>query len=125
VIGEGGSGGAVAFASANRVAMLEHSVYSVISPEGCASILWKDAEKMRESAEALRLTSKDLLELGVCDKIIKEPRGGAHRDRDAAIKSVGEALVSMLNELRDLSGDKLRQDRRRKYLDLGSKGLAA
>jgi acetyl-CoA carboxylase carboxyl transferase subunit alpha len=125
VIGEGGSGGAVAFASANRVAMLEHSVYSVISPEGCASILWKDSEKMREAAEALRLTSKDLLELGVCDRIIQEPRGGAHRDREAAIKLVGEALVIMLNELRELSGDKLRQDRRRKYLDLGSKGLAA
>ena len=125
VIGEGGSGGAVAFASANRVAMLEHSVYSVISPEGCASILWKDAEKMRESAEALRLTSKDLNELGVCDRIIAEPRGGAHRDRATAIKSVGEALVQMLNELRDLSGDKLRGDRRAKYLQLGSKGLGA
>ncbi len=125
VIGEGGSGGAVAFATANRVAMLEHSIYSVISPEGCASILWKDAEKMRESAEALRLTSKDLKELGVCDRIVDEPRGGAHRDRAAAIKSVGEALVQMLNELRDLSGDKLRQDRRNKYLELGSKGLAA
>jgi acetyl-CoA carboxylase carboxyl transferase subunit alpha len=125
VVGEGGSGGAVAFASANRVAMLEHSVYSVISPEGCASILWKDAEKMREAAEALRLTSKDLHELGVCDRIIPEPEGGAHRDRDATIKAVGEALVSMLNELRDLSGEKLRTDRREKYLDLGSKGLAA
>ncbi|MFT6073405.1 MAG: acetyl-CoA carboxylase carboxyl transferase subunit alpha [Yoonia sp.] len=125
VIGEGGSGGAVAFATANRVAMLEHSVYSVISPEGCASILWKDAEKMRESAEALRLTSKDLKELGVCDLIINEPRGGAHRDSATAIKSVGEALVAMLNELRDLSGEKLRNDRRSKYLDLGSKGLAA
>jgi acetyl-CoA carboxylase carboxyl transferase subunit alpha len=125
VIGEGGSGGAVAFASANRVAMLEHSIYSVISPEGCASILWKDAEKMRESAEALRLTSKDLKELGVCDRIIPEPRGGAHRDRAGAIKAVGEALVIMLNELRDLSGDKLRVDRRNKYLKLGSKGLAA
>lgn len=125
VIGEGGSGGAVAFATANRVAMLEHSVYSVISPEGCASILWKDAEKMREAAEALRLTPKDLNEIGVCDQIIDEPLGGAHRDRDAAIASVGKALTSMLNELRDLSGDKLRSDRRSKYLALGSKGLAA
>ncbi len=125
VIGEGGSGGAVAFATANRVAMLEHSIYSVISPEGCASILWKDAEKMRESAEALRLTSKDLHELGVCDRIIAEPMGGAHRDPETTVKSVGDALVSMLNELRDLSPEKLRNDRRRKYLDLGSKGLAA
>ena len=125
VIGEGGSGGAVAFASANRVAMLEHSVYSVISPEGCASILWRDADKMREAAEALRLTPKDLKEIGVCDRVIPEPLGGAHRDADAAIASVGEALIQMLNELKDLSGEKLRGDRRRKYLDLGSKGLAA
>ena len=125
VIGEGGSGGAVAFATANRVAMPEHAVYSVISPEGCASILWKDAEKMREAAEALRLTPKDLQELGVCDRIIPEPQGGAHRDRQATIASVGEALVQMLNELRDLSGEKLRSDRRNKYLSLGSKGLAA
>ena len=125
IIGEGGSGGAVAFASANRVAMLEHSVYSVISPEGCASILWKDSEKMREAAEALRLTAKDLHELGVCDRIIAEPKGGAHRDRDAAIKSVGEALTSMLAELGGKSGEKLRKDRRDKYLNLGSKGLAA
>ena len=125
VIGEGGSGGAVAFATANRVAMLEHSIYSVISPEGCASILWKDAEKMREAAEALRLTAKDLNELGVCDRIIPEPMGGAHRNRDAAVKAVGEALKTMLNELRELSPEKLRSDRRRKYLDIGSKGLAA
>jgi acetyl-CoA carboxylase carboxyl transferase subunit alpha len=125
IIGEGGSGGAVAFASANRVAMLEHSVYSVISPEGCASILWKDAEKMREAAEALRLTAKDLHELGVCDKVIAEPKGGAHRDRDTTIAAVGEALKSMLAELTGKSADKLRKDRRSKYLALGSKGLAA
>ncbi|WP_322890288.1 MULTISPECIES: acetyl-CoA carboxylase carboxyltransferase subunit alpha [unclassified Yoonia] len=125
IIGEGGSGGAVAFASANRVAMLEHSVYSVISPEGCASILWKDSEKMRESAEALRLTAKDLHELGVCDKIIAEPKGGAHRDPAMAVKAVGEAMKSMLAELTGKSGDKLRKDRRDKYLALGSKGLAA
>ncbi len=125
VIGEGGSGGAVAFATANRVAMLEHSVYSVISPEGCASILWKDAEKMREAAEALRLTAQDLAQLGVNDRIIREPMGGAHRDRDAAIKSVGAAISEMLAELAKLSGDKLVQQRRKKFLDLGSKGLAA
>jgi acetyl-CoA carboxylase carboxyl transferase subunit alpha len=125
IIGEGGSGGAVAIASANRVAMLEHSVYSVISPEGCASILWKDSEKMREAAEALRLTAKDLQELGICDKIIAEPKGGAHRDPDFAVNAVGEALKSMLAELGGKSGDKLRKDRRDKYLALGSKGLAA
>ena len=125
IIGEGGSGGAVAFASANRVAMLEHSVYSVISPEGCASLLWKDSDKMREAAEALRLTAKDLQELGICDKIIAEPKGGAHRDPAMAVKAVGEALKSMLAELTGKSGDKLRKDRRDKYLALGSKGLAA
>ena len=125
IIGEGGSGGAVALATANRVAMLEHSVYSVISPEGCASILWKDAEKMREAAEALRLTAQDLTRLGVADRIISEPLGGAHRDRDAAINAVGKAIEEMLAELDGKAGKKLLQERRRKYLDLGSKGLAA
>jgi acetyl-CoA carboxylase carboxyl transferase subunit alpha len=125
VIGEGGSGGAVALATADRVLMLEHSVYSVISPEGCASILWKDSEKMREAAEALRLTAKDLKELGICDRIIAEPKGGAHRDPASAITAVGQALDAMLAELTGKSGDKLRKDRRDKYLNLGSKGLAA
>ena len=125
VIGEGGSGGAVAFATANRVAMLEHSIYSVISPEGCASILWKDAEKMREAAEALRLTSKNLSELGVCDTVITEPRGGAHRDPKAAIAQVGKALSNMLNQLEEQSAEDVRADRRQKYLRLGEKGLAA
>ncbi|WP_439123944.1 acetyl-CoA carboxylase carboxyltransferase subunit alpha [Marivita sp.] len=125
VIGEGGSGGAVAFATANRVAMLEHSVYSVISPEGCASILWKDAEKMREAAEALRLTAQDLLNLGVADQIIAEPLGGAHRGRDQTIQSVGDALRAMLKDLSNMKPKKLVTDRRRKFLDIGSKGLAA
>ncbi|MCG7494674.1 acetyl-CoA carboxylase carboxyltransferase subunit alpha [Thalassobius sp. Cn5-15] len=125
VIGEGGSGGAVAFATANRVAMLEHSVYSVISPEGCASILWKDAEKMREAAEALRLTAQDLNNLGVADRVIGEPLGGAHRDADASIKAVGDAIQTMLNELSGQSREKLVKDRRQKFLDMGSKGLAA
>ena len=92
IIGEGGSGGAVAFATADRIAMLEHSIYSVISPEGCASILWKDAEKMKEAAEALRLTAQDLLALGVIDRIVPEPKGGAQRDKPAAIARVGTAL---------------------------------
>ena len=125
IIGEGGSGGAVAFATADRLAMLEHSIYSVISPEGCASILWKDAEKMREAAEALRLTAQDLHKLGVCDVVIKEPMGGAQRDRDAAITGVGRAISSMLAQLKGADRAKLIAGRRRKYLDMGSKGLAA
>ena len=125
IIGEGGSGGAVAFATANRVAMLEHSVYSVISPEGCASILWKDAEKMREAAEALRLTAQDLHKLGVIDRIIAEPMGGAHRDRTTTIEAVGDALRTMLADLGSQKGAKLLADRRKKFLDMGAKGLAA
>ncbi|WP_027257780.1 acetyl-CoA carboxylase carboxyltransferase subunit alpha [Leisingera aquimarina] len=125
IIGEGGSGGAVAFASANRVAMLEHSVYSVISPEGCASILWKDAEKMREAAEALRLTAQDLQKLGVNDRVIPEPLGGAHRDAKAAMASVSGAIQDMLDELKGKTADELIKDRRQKFLDIGSKGLAA
>jgi acetyl-CoA carboxylase carboxyl transferase subunit alpha len=125
IIGEGGSGGAVAFATANRVAMLEHSVYSVISPEGCASILWKDPEKMREAAEALRLTAQDLKKLGVIDRIIDEPLGGAHRDRRKTIAAVGRAIEAMLAELKDLRPKALIADRRQKYLDMGQRGLAA
>jgi len=125
VIGEGGSGGAVAFATANRVAMLEHSVYSVISPEGCASILWKDAEKMREAAEALRLTAQDLKTLGVIDRIIPEPTGGAQRNQNAAIAAVGKAIGEMLKELDGRSPGQLVKDRRQKFLGMGSKGLAA
>ena len=125
IIGEGGSGGAVAFATADKVAMLEHSIYSVISPEGCASILWKDAEKMREAAEALRLTAQDLTKLGVADQVISEPLGGAHRDKAKAITAVGKTLEKMLDELAKKKPDDLLTARRRKYLDLGSKGLAA
>lgn len=125
VIGEGGSGGAVAFATADRVAMLEHSVYSVISPEGCASILWKDAEKMREAAEALRLTAQDLYKLGICDRIITEPMGGAHRDRKHTIASVGRCIEQLLGDLKDLKSKDLVAKRRKKFLDMGSKGLAA
>lgn len=125
IIGEGGSGGAVAFATANRVAMLEHSVYSVISPEGCASILWKDSEKMREAAEALRLTAQDLIQLGIADRVISEPLGGAHRDIPATYQSVKNAISSMLVELSGQDSAALIKDRRQKFLDLGSKGLAS
>jgi acetyl-CoA carboxylase carboxyl transferase subunit alpha len=125
IIGEGGSGGAVAFATANRIAMLEHSIYSVISPEGCASILWKDAEKMREAAEALRLTAQDLSRLGVIDRIIKEPLGGAQRATKEAVEAVGKAIEAMLKELSGRKPEALVRDRRQKFLDMGTKGLAA
>ena len=125
IIGEGGSGGAVAFATANRLAMLEHSVYSVISPEGCASILWKAADKMREAADALRLTAQDLKSLGVIDRIISEPVGGAQRHRDEVIERVGRATQSMLNELNGMDRKALIQARREKFLEMGTRGLAA
>ena len=125
IIGEGGSGGAVAFATANRVAMLEHSVYSVISPEGCASILWKDSTKMREAAEALRVTAQDLEQLGVADRVIAEPKGGAHRDRKGTMERVGKAIEEMLAELGDMPAADLVSNRRKKFLNIGSKGLAA
>ncbi|UWP98100.1 acetyl-CoA carboxylase carboxyltransferase subunit alpha [Aliiroseovarius crassostreae] len=126
IIGEGGSGGAVALATANTVMMLEHSVYSVISPEGCASILWKDAEKMREAAEALRLTAQDLKKLGVIDTIIDEPMGGAQRDRKGTIEAVGKAIEAELKALMDrMKGDALKKERREKFLKMGSQGLTA
>ncbi|MGR3321409.1 MAG: acetyl-CoA carboxylase carboxyltransferase subunit alpha [Pseudooceanicola sp.] len=125
IIGEGGSGGAVAFATANRVAMLEHSVYSVITPEGCASILWKDSEKMREAAEAMRLTAQDLKQLEVIDRIIPEPLGGAHRDSATSIAAVGKAIGEMLGQMDGMSPEKLIRDRRDKFLSMGSRGLAA
>ncbi|WP_099825949.1 acetyl-CoA carboxylase carboxyltransferase subunit alpha [Oceaniglobus indicus] len=125
IIGEGGSGGAVAFATASRLAMLEHSIYSVISPEGCASILWRDAEKMREAAEALRLTAQDLKKLGAIDRIIPEPMGGAQRDPVSAIESVGKAVLAMLDEMKGMDRAAIVNERRQKFLNIGSKGLAA
>lgn len=125
IIGEGGSGGAVAFATANKLAMLEHSVYSVISPEGCASILWKDSDKMREAAEALRLTAQDLQKLGVVDRIVDEPIGGAHRDRAATMDAVSTAIGAMLKDLEGMDAKALIKARREKFLAMGSKGLAA
>ena len=123
IIGEGGSGGAVAFATADKLAMLEHSVYSVISPEGCASILWKDAGKMREAAEALRLTAQNLTQLGVTDVVIPEPIGGAQRHKEKTITNVKSALITMLTELEKKKPDALRKARRKKFLDVGSKTL--
>jgi acetyl-CoA carboxylase carboxyl transferase subunit alpha len=119
VIGEGGSGGAIAIAVANRVLMLEHSVYSVISPEGCASILWRDGGHATDAANALKLTAQDLLALGVIDEVIPEPLGAAHRDGDAAIKAAGEAIRNSLVDLAGLDGAVLRQQRRDKFLKMG------
>ena len=123
VIVEGGSSGAVAFATANRVIMLEHAIYSVISPEGCASILWKNAEKMKEAASALRLTAQDLKEMGVIDTIVDEPLGGAHRDPDATIASVGEAIKGTLASFAGLSPVQIRAERRKKFTEMGTQGL--
>jgi len=124
VIGEGGSGGAVAFATANRVIMLDHSVYSVISPEGCASILWKNADKMQEAAAALRLTAQDLKALGVIDTVVPEPLGGAQRDPKAAIAAVGDAIEAALTSLNGLAPTQLRGERRQKFIGMGAKGLS-
>ncbi len=124
IIGEGGSGGAIAIATANQVLMLEHAVYSVISPEGCASILWRSGEQAQQAAEALKMTAQDLIKLGVIDEIMPEPLGGAQRDKRAAIETVGEAIEKSLLELRKLDGVELRQRRREKFLEIGHKGLA-
>lgn len=120
IVGEGGSGGAVALAAGNRVLMFEHAVYSVISPEGCASILWRTAEKAREAADALKITAQDLLRLKVIDEIVPEPVGGAHRDPAAAVRNLGDAVERVLSELLPLGPDRLRQLRREKFLAMGA-----
>jgi len=120
VIGEGGSGGAIAIAAGNKVLMLEHAIYSVISPEGCASILWRSAGNAQDAAEALKLTAQDLQKLGIIDQIVPEPLGGAHRDKTAAIKAVGDAIENALMPLLGLDGPALRKQRREKYLAMGS-----
>jgi acetyl-CoA carboxylase carboxyl transferase subunit alpha len=119
VVGEGGSGGAVAIASANRVLMFEHAVYSVISPEGCASILWRTADKAAEAAEAMKITAADLQALGVVDRIVDEPLGGAHRDPEAAIGALKGALVEELDGCCKLGPGELRAQRRAKFLAIG------
>ncbi|MEE8279810.1 MAG: acetyl-CoA carboxylase carboxyltransferase subunit alpha [Alphaproteobacteria bacterium] len=123
VIGEGGSGGAIALAAANRIYMLEHAVYSVISPEGCASILWRSSAQAKEAAEALRLTAGDLLKLGVIEEIVKEPLGGAHRGQSATIEAVGDTVERALSDLRQEPGTRLREQRREKFVEMGRKGL--
>ena len=119
VIGEGGSGGAIAIAVADRVLMLEHSVYSVISPEGCASILWRDGSHAADAANALKLTAQDLLALDIIDEVIVEPIGAAHRNRSATIEAVGLAISKNLKEVSNEDGTVLRQQRRDKYLKMG------
>lgn len=124
VIGEGGSGGAIAIATADHVMMLEHSVYSVISPEGCASILWRDGSLAGEASIALRLTAQDLKELGVIDQIVPEPIGGAHRNPRLMIHRLGNAIEEALEDLRREDGPELRLRRREKFLAMGQNGLA-
>jgi acetyl-CoA carboxylase carboxyl transferase subunit alpha len=119
IVGEGGSGGAVALASAERVLMLEHAVYSVISPEGCASILWRTAEKAADAAEAMKVTAQDLLALGVIDRIVKEPIGGAHRDPALTAQGLSKAIGEELDELGKLSPEKLRAKREERFLRIG------
>ena len=119
IVGEGGSGGAIALAAANRVLMLEHSVYAVISPEGCASILWRTAEKAADAAEAMRITAADLKQLGVIERIVPEPLGGAHRDPQAMIRSLGDVLSEELQALSAKTGAELRTERRAKFLAIG------
>jgi acetyl-CoA carboxylase carboxyl transferase subunit alpha len=119
VLGEGGSGGAIALAAADRVLMLEHSIYSVISPEGCAAILWRSADKAADAAEALRYTAQDLLDLQLIDEIVPEPLGGAHRARSTTISAVGDAIARHLDALAGTAGPELRRQRREKFLAMG------
>jgi acetyl-CoA carboxylase carboxyl transferase subunit alpha len=119
IIGEGGSGGAIALASSNKVIMLENSIYSVISPEGCASILWRDPSKSLQAADAMKLTANDLLELGIIDEIIKEPLGGAHRDAESIMQDVKQSIINNLKYYENFSGEQVYDDRKAKFLKIG------
>jgi acetyl-CoA carboxylase carboxyl transferase subunit alpha len=119
ILGEGGSGGAIAVATANHVLMLEHAIYGVISPEGAASILWRDTSKAQDAAISMKITAQDLLKFGVIDTVVPEPVGGAHRDPAAAIAATGEAIAAALTQLGNLDGEAVRQHRREKFLNMG------
>ena len=119
IIGEGGSGGAIALASSNKVIMLENSIYSVISPEGCASILWRDPSKSLQAADAMKLTAKDLLELGIIDEVIKEPLGGAHRDAEAIAQNVKHSIIKNLKHYESFSKEEVYNDRKARFLKIG------
>ena len=119
IIGEGGSGGAIALASASRVVMLENAIYSVISPEGCATILWRDPKKMLDAAKAMKLSAKDLLELEIIDEIVSEPIGGAHRDRELMLKNIRASLSKNFEKFKDMSSDEIFNDRKNKFLKIG------
>ena len=124
IIGEGGSGGAIALASANKVIMLENAIYSVISPEGCATILWRDPKKMLDAAKAMKLSAKDLLELQIIDEIIDEPIGGAHRDRNLMLQNIGNSISKNLDYFKNMSAEEIFNDRKNKFLRIGrSKGF--
>ena len=124
IIGEGGSGGAIALASANKVIMLENAIYSVISPEGCATILWRDPKKMLDAAKAMKLSAKDLLDLQIIDEIVDEPIGGAHRDRNSILKKVKDSISKNLDNFKDMSAEEIFNDRKNKFLRIGrSKGF--
>ena len=120
IVGEGGSGGAIALATSNRVLMFEHAVYSVISPEGCASILWRDSSKVKLAAESLKLTAQDLKNFGIIDEIIPEPLGGAHRDIELSINNIKTSVIYHLEKLKHLSSEELKNERANKYLSIGT-----
>ncbi|AAX75309.1 acetyl-coenzyme A carboxylase carboxyl transferase subunit alpha [Brucella abortus 01-4165] len=119
IIGEGGSGGAIAIAVANRVYMLEHSIYSVISPEGAASILWHDSTRAKDAASNMRITAQDLFDLKIIDGIIPEPLGGAHRGKESVIDAAGDIIAASLRSMKDIDGETLKQERRQKFLEIG------
>src|SRR5262249_14596502 len=123
ILGEGGSGGAIAIAAANRVLMVEHAVYSVISPEGAASILWRDTAKAQEAATSMKMTADDLMRLAVIDELIRKPKGGAHRNPKAAVQAVGEAVAAAFRSLLHMDRDAIRAHRQNKFLAIG--GAAA